>query len=370
MPRSRHGFVRLGGLGLVQPRRPVTTSPATPWPAPGAPVGSATLLSTVQMPVTAPYMAFTDLCFVPTIGPYGCLFAVWREGTSHVSRNGKIRVMACPDGVNWVSVALLSSPWSAYPDLRDPKIDIAEDGSLRIFCGGLSGTDHIQSAVFFSADGHTWDGGTQIGPLDRWLWRPKRIGSTTYAVGYATTPGQTDAQAAVENLYSSADGLNPWTLVAADFVPRQGNEVSNEAALEFQANGDAVCVTRSENGAVWCHLLTASAPYTTWSNRITDVTTPFPFLPTIQSPVLLVLPDGRIVASGRFQINVRVAIALVDPAGHVTPLLNLTPNVAGNDAGYPGLAWVNDLLYVSGYSDHASHGTPSIYVWTIQLPPA
>src|SRR5262249_31193113 len=88
----------------------------------------ATLVEVRKIWDRAAHNAFTDL--VRFQGRWSCVF---REGASHVSPDGAIRVLTSVDGVEWTSAALITSPTA---DLRDPKLSVTPDGRLMLLAGG------------------------------------------------------------------------------------------------------------------------------------------------------------------------------------------------------------------------------------------
>src|SRR5689334_11570692 len=77
----------------------------------------------------APHNAFTDL--IRFNDRWLCVF---REGKTHVSSDGTLRVLGSADGQTWTSEALVTL---AGADLRDAKITLTPDGRLM-----LSGVAH------------------------------------------------------------------------------------------------------------------------------------------------------------------------------------------------------------------------------------
>ena len=76
------------------------------------------------------------------------------------------------------------------------------------------------------------------------------------------------------------------------------------------------------------------------------------------------LPDGRIVAAVRLiEGGVRTSLCWLDPdKGTLKEFLKLP---SGGDTSYAGLAWHDELLWVSYYSSHEDK--TSIYFAKVQL---
>src|SRR4029079_6095069 len=114
---------------------------------------TAKLLSLKKIGDQAPHCAFTDLAFWK--GHFVCAF---REGRAHVATDGKIRILASPDGETWSSSALLSLEGF---DLRDAGLSITPDNRLMLIGGAAPRKKDKESAptgsfVAFSSDGVKW----------------------------------------------------------------------------------------------------------------------------------------------------------------------------------------------------------------------
>ncbi|MEA3366934.1 MAG: exo-alpha-sialidase, partial [Planctomycetota bacterium] len=150
--------------------------------APGAATEQPQLLGVHKIWDRAPHNAFTDL--VRHKDEWLCVF---REGTGHVSHDGKIRVIASADGQAWASAALILAPDESLPDLRDPKICHAPDGRLLLVAGAANrkqGQQHHRTFVWFSTDGREWGDATPVGDENFWLWGATWHQGKAYAVGY------------------------------------------------------------------------------------------------------------------------------------------------------------------------------------------
>ena len=292
----------------------------------------------------APHNAFTDL--IRFKDRWLCVF---REGKTHVSPDGVLRVLGSSDGQTWTSDAVVAL---AGADLRDAKIAVTPDGKLM-----LSGVAHppkpvepaYQSLSWFSSDGKSWSAPVQVGDPDFWLWRVTWHKDRAYGIGYGCAAEKT------VRLYSSADGKTFKTEVKTLFD--QG--YPNESSILFLEDGTALCLLRRDEGTKTAQLGIAKAPYREWTWKDLGV--------QIGGPHLIRLPDGRIVGGGRlYDRGARTSLLWIDPeAGKATEFLKLP---SGGDTSYPGLVWHDGLLWVSYYSSH--EGKTSIYLARIKVPPA
>ena len=285
----------------------------------------------------APHNAFTDL-----IRHDGQWYCVFREGATHVSADGKLRVITSPDGEKWTSAALIAMPDA---DLRDAKITPTPDGRLML-CG--AGALHQPAAakhqtfVWYSRDGRQWSDAIAIGEPNYWIWRITWHDGKAYGIGYGTGEVQDT------KLYVSDDGQNFEVLVpqlAADNYP-------NESSIVFRENGTAVCLLRRDGQNDATALLgTSKPPYRDWSWKSLGV--------RVGGPHLIQLPDERIIAAGRKHTGgVATQLWWLDAAAGTLEDIVTLPS--GGDTSYPGLALHDGLLWVSYYSSH--EGKTSIYL--------
>lgn len=288
----------------------------------------------------APHNAFTDL-----IRFQGQWFCAFREGTTHVSGDGALRIIASIDGQQWNSAALIESPNS---DLRDAKLTVAPDGQLM-----LSGAEALhdpsrhthQSLVWFSRDGRSWSRKLSVADPDFWLWRVTWHQGKAYGIAYGC------GEDASLRLYRSDDGRRFEVLVDRLFDVGAPNETS----IVF--DGDtAYCLLRRDGHPNSGLLGVAAPPYRQWQWRDLGV--------RVGGPQMLRLPDGRFVAAVRlYDENIRTALCAIEPrTARLTELLGLP---SGGDTSYAGLALHDGQLWVSYYSSH--EGKAAIYLARVDL---
>lgn len=308
-----------------------------------APAAAPRLVDVQRIWDAAPHNAFTDL--VKHRGRWFCCF---REASTHVSADGKLRVLASKDLKQWESAALLTSNEG---DLRDPKITIDPRGRLMMTSAVAlppGGAVRHRSLVWTSNDGRAWSGQRTIGDDNYWLWRVTWHKGMGYSIGYQTNVPR--EQIAIR-LYRTADGQRFETHVADLGV----KEYPNESAIRFAKDGTAWCLLRRDPG----HALLgrAKSPYTEWTWR--DLGMRF------GGPNMIQVPDGRWIAGGRIhqEKTTRTAICVVDPEqATMRPILELPSK---GDSSYPGLAWEKGLLRVSYYASHEAR--TSIYLASVAL---
>lgn len=280
----------------------------------------------------APHSAFTDLCRFRN--HWYCAF---REASGHMRRDGQLRLLASPDGADWSAAALLAVPGG---DLRDPMLSPAPDGRL-LLTAALAGPRGHRTLAWRSGDGLSWDGPAAVGEADWWLWRPAWHGGMAYGVAYAT------AGAPGLRFYAAADGL-AYRVRVAELLTE---DRPSEAALLFGDDGAVLCLARCDAPGARARLGSARPPYTQWHWQSLDR--------GFDSPCLLALPDGSILAAGRDRRPAeRTVLCRLDPAAaRLDEWLTLP---SGGDCGYPGLVFHGGRVWMSYYSSH--EGRSCVYL--------
>ena len=307
--------------------------------------GKAELVEVRKIWDRAPHNAFTDLLRFKDRW-----FCVFREGTGHVSHDGKIRVIVSGDGDAWTSAALVETPDPKTPDLRDPKISVTPDGRLMLVAGAANrkkGQVHHHTHAWFSSDGSDWGEAVAVGEPNLWLWRVTWHKGAAYGVGYGRVGER------IARLYRSTDGRT-----FRIHVPRLFEKgYPNETSLVFLPDGTSCALLRRDGAPFTAQLGIARPPYTEWRWKDLGV--------RIGGPVLVRLPDGRfIAATRRYDGGVRTSLQWLDAdKGTLTEFLRLP---SGGDTSYPGLVLHDGLLWVSYYASH--EGKTSIYLAKVRVP--
>ncbi|GIJ09408.1 exo-alpha-sialidase [Micromonospora andamanensis] len=200
---------------------------------------------------TAPHSAFTDL--VRYAGHWFCAF---REGLSHLSDDGVLRVLTSTDGRSWQSAAVLAQ---AGVDLRDPRFVLRPDGRLQLLAAAATGTPkRFRTVAALSEDGHLWAAPRPVGEPDVWIWQAAWRDGAMYGIGYATREPR------FVRLYRSEDGFDLRPVVRTLF----SGGYPNESGLVFDPDGTATCLLRRDGGTATAHLgrarRTGSGPGRTW----------------------------------------------------------------------------------------------------------
>ena len=311
--------------------------------------------------------AFTDLTFW-----HGAFYLCFRNGTSHGSMDGLIKIMRSADARTWEPCGELDT----LGDDRDPHFAATED-ALHVFFGVWDlkhGEDHatpdrssIRSHVASSKDGLAWSSIQGIYEPGWWLWRVIQHQGAFYAAAYTAyrpKPAQRELR-----LLSSPDGLE-WNLVSTIAKDR----MPTESDLWFDGQGTLNAVTRmadETNEACW---FKSDASLKEWRPQfLGDI---------IHSPAVAQWHD-RIFIAGRGKSD----------RGWVTRVWGLSSDRAvslltlpsTDDTAYPGLIVdpataadaLQPALLVSWYSQHEPKNEPmpsknaaNVYVGRIVFPDA
>lgn len=291
----------------------------------------------------APHNAFTDL-----VRHNGRWYCVFREGAGHVSPDGALRVITSIDGTTWKSAARITSETA---DLRDAKITVTPKGQLMLSGAGAlrpDGRYKHQSMAWFSWDGLHWSKGVTVGDKDNWLWRTTWApNKSAYGFGYNT------ASSRGLRFFGSKDGRKFNRLIDKVDVP---GTYPNESSIVFEPDGTAYCLLRQDGEPKDGFIGTAKAPYNNWSWQSLGI--------RIGGPHMIRLPDGRYFAAVRlYDGGARTSLCELDVNNaKLTEVLKLP---SGGDTSYAGMAWHDNLLWISYYSSH--EGKTSIYLARAKL---
>ena len=316
-----------------------------------SPAPSIEIVQVAKIWDQSPHSAFGDLIHFNK-----SWIAVFREGAGHVAtaknpnNDGKIRVISSSDGKAWTPIALIEEPGV---DLRDPHISETSDHQLMIVAGGSVYREGKyvgrRPRVMFSTDGSKWSNAQAVLEEGMWLWRVTWFQDKAWGVAKFGSPSaniEGNPRRAV--LFSSSDGIR-WDRVSE--LPVTG---ADETTVRFLADGTLVAFIRR----VWddgnlAAIGKSSPPYTHWDVSLGKE--------SIGGPNFIVLPDGRMVAGGRFfrggyGKDPRMSLGWMTTAGY-SPLLELP---SGGDTSYPGFAWQDGFLWTLYYSSH--EGKTAIYL--------
>ncbi|MCL5742422.1 MAG: exo-alpha-sialidase [Acidobacteria bacterium] len=291
---------------------------------------------------SAPHNAFTDL-----VRYKERWYCALREGQAARSADGAIRILTSLDGEVWKPAARIASPGG---DLRYPKLSASTDGRLMLVAveerQGIVWERH-QSLLWLSPDGRTWGA-----PMS--VCEPNvQLGRLTWHNGLAFGAGYSSAHEEYLRIYAARQPDRFEALTPKIF----SGQAPGEASLLFLEDGSALCLAQRGARGATAALGRAKPPYRGW--MWTDLNV------NLESPNMLMLPDSKIVAAGRVTSGGKSHLALLwlDPEDN--QLREFLTLQSGGDAGGPGLAWRDGLLWVSYYSSH--DGKAGVYVAKVRI---
>jgi hypothetical protein len=232
------------------------------------------------------YQAFTDLKFFE--GTWYCCF---RQGKTHLSKDGAIYVLRSKNGETWQPALVIED--SRY-DFRDPHMFIMpgkgnRQPALWLTCYRDSPSGAAQTVTCSTRNGQTWSAMSPIGPANVWLWRTTWSEQQDIGLSVGYVPGGRRV-----SLYSTSDGKR-YTLLREDlYTSPSGAGIPSEHAMAYHLDGTAYCLLRRDapDGKHGDALIgVAAPPYQEWRWNRSGV--------KVGGPELLRLADGRIVAACR-----------------------------------------------------------------------
>ncbi|MCC6585616.1 MAG: exo-alpha-sialidase [Bryobacterales bacterium] len=301
----------------------------------------AELVSVDKVSDRAPHSAFTTL-----VRFHERFFLAFREGASHASPDGAIRILSSFDGDKWAEQARLDYP---VADLRDPKLSVTPEGKIMLIAGGAMHPPaeyRFKTFAWFSYDGREWTSAEVIGEPNIWLWRI--VWHTGKALGFGYGTGH---EHFLRTYLSSRDG--ELQVLNANAAP---GDYPNESDTVFLPDDTAVCLLRRDGTANTALVGTSRPPYRSWTWK--DLGT------RIGGPALIRVPDGRLVAIVRL-LDGRERTSLCFLNLETTKLEEFLTLPSGGDTSYAGVVWNKDLLHISYYSSH--EGRTAVYFAKVKL---
>ncbi|WP_127019085.1 WD40 repeat domain-containing protein [Rheinheimera mangrovi] len=283
--------------------------------------------------------AFTDLCYFRQR-----YYLVFRQASSHHSKDGVLRIMNSVQGKKWRTVAVLQNP---VADLRDGKLTVTPDGKLQLLAAAAfhdKTRQAYQSYLWHSTDGKTWPEPQAVGEAEYWVWRLSWLRDQAYAVAYKCG---SDRHIRLYQQKASAQFE-----VIAPRIYAEG--YANEAALLFDNQDTAWCLLRKDpdHGQLGHSL----PPYTHW--QWLDIGC------RIGGPQAIFTTDGKMLAVVRlYNETVRTSLVTLDQSsGELTEIMALP---SGGDTSYAGMVLQQNKLLISYYSSH--QGRCSIYTALLRI---
>jgi len=312
-----------------------------------------------------PYNAFTDLIWFK--GKWYCTF---REGLSHNSGTGRIRVIRSSDGKAWKSVSLFE--WDGC-DLRDPKFSITAEGelmlnSLVLFISYKTRPVLCQSITWLSSDGEKWSNAYACNSgINSWRWRVNWHQGIGYSLAYW-------GKDSTGTLYTTADGKN-WNVLAYNVFPMGKG---NEASMDFGQDGTAYCLLRDGPGGM-AHLGVAKQPYKEWIWRDLGMYAGGPEIIRLNDNRLLAVvrlhegglpPSDKMPGLSKNLGGGRTSLCWIDPEKGIMKEFLTLPSGGHGGHSYAGIVEHDGMIWISYYSSHENttkEERPSIYLAKVKL---
>ncbi len=288
--------------------------------------------------------AFTDLCAFN-----GELWCCFREANSHLSKDGFIRILRLNAQGKIQHQESIRAP---NADLRDPKISISASGQLLLLAyrvnakTGVYPTDR-QPVYWVRNKRGTWSKECSFGSPGWWLWRVRwyqnkfSVGQKMRPVAYGFAYNRS-----MECLkFYSGDPLRTFSVVNDSALSKATHNLGypNESDLFFIEN-KCFAVTRRDADTYTAQLGESVYPFKNW--KWTDLGI------YIGGPCTLPLTERIILVSGRLWQNqkFKTALWLLDLRTKKLLLHKILPSAGDNS--YPGLAILDNYVYLSYYSSH------------------
>lgn len=308
------------------------------------------LVETKKIWNNAAHNAFTDI--VEFNNKY---YIVFREGTTHVSRDGIIRLLESDDLENWESIKVFEI---SNIDLRDPKLSVSPSNDLLVYAGGAFLNEYQnythETYMWITSNLSEWSEKITISRKGEWLWRFRWNDTSKNAFGFAYNTGRIWNNEDHKLILYRGEGsytFSPIYTYTHIFELERKSTVS-ESDIIF-LNGDVLfTVVRRENTALFGF---GYAPYTRlhWNETNQKVSSP-----------ALFKYNEKILLSGRYYDtkNSTSIFGLDMVSKEIKEILRLPSR---GDTGYSGIMVKDQYIYVSYYSDH--EGKTSIYLSKIKV---
>lgn len=301
------------------------------------------LISVSKIWDKANHNAFTDLIYFNNL-----FYCAFREGTDHLSYDGKVRVLVSSDTKTWSSLTLLALE---NKDIRDPKFSISSNNELMINAALRIEDENekykFQSLTWFYTKNKSFSKPffcqTSLGA---WRWSTTWNDNVAYSFAYT-------GKHKLGCLYKSNDGKT-WQIVQDKVFPK-AKECGNESSIVFLPNNQAYCLLRRDKGEFTAMFGSSKAPYKKWIwkdlNRY------------IGGPKMIYVNEKFLIA-GRFnEEESYTALAWFDLNNMELQKPFKVPS--SGDSSYPGLVYKDKMVYMSYYSSHEDK--TSIYLAHIKI---
>lgn len=291
----------------------------------------------------APFNSFTDL--IRYKENYYCVF---REGESHTSYDGKLRILISADGNKWHSFSLLTEDGE---DLRDPHFFVDDNNVLSIATNAREANDSRKTIIYKLQD-ENFIHATDINVDNEYfLWSFSKFKNKLYSIGYNT---RQPCFSAVSNqksklaLFNSTNAeCTSFSTVAANNLTAADFQCPNEASTVCTPDSTMITIVRDAPDLGASHIGISKYPFTNWTWR------KFPYY--VRGPKLALLPDGRLFLCAASLIDLyKTYYVIIDPKKNfAVEKMKIFPSAG--DSGYPGVIIEGNTALVSYYSSHSGY---------------
>lgn len=286
----------------------------------------------------APHNGFTTL---ESSGDY--LYCAFREGSSHNSYDGKIKLIRSKCGLKWETITIIQQ---FDEDLRDPKLVFNNDSYFLMFVSRVK--DKHFSYTYTSLDGLNWKLLSKSN--NTWRWN-----ATKHKDGFIYSMAYSGVDKA-GTLYRTINGVD-WQSFKFNLFP-EVESLPNETKLFFTSKSDLIALVRQERRSQNALLGVSKSPYDEWIWKDLGI--------RIGSPSGILLDNQQILACVRlYEPRIRTSIISIKlKSAHYNEVLTLP---SGGDTGYADFVFHNNKLFVSYHSSNNSKKRTSIYLAQIHV---
>lgn len=299
-------------------------------------------------------------------------FLTFREGSTHNSYDGAIRLIQSKDGIIWEEIGY---KYIEGYDLRDPKLSITSDNLILLYSVGRSKNSNeevFRKSFIWIYDHKNQDWIDFYSPFFEndskyWLWNLAWRGDEVYSVGYWTGY---ERWLSLFKMDYGKSGLKrkfnkEGEILSKNAIIDKAQKVGSPGETDMLFLNDQEMITltrRTGNGPRTALLGYSQYPFKDWNWRDLQI--------IIGGGKFYRLPDNRIVIGSRryekesLNGSKWTSLSWLDPLNlEVTEFLRLP---SGLDNGYPGIEFSTNYLWVSYYSSHENN-ISSIYLAKIKL---
>ncbi|MFG0590565.1 hypothetical protein ACF8C4_05410 [Myroides odoratimimus] len=289
---------------------------------------------------SAKHNAFTTLCFYED--SFLCAF---REGSSHKSYDGIIRLISSRDTAKWSNDTIFKKEGE---DFRDPKLLVVEDALYLLFVSRTK-DEHFSYTYILDNVSKKWR------LIDRtkgtWRWGVTSNKKVVYSTAYSGV----DKTGSIYSFNTESKDVT-WEKIGKDIYPNIFNQ-PNEAAILINSKGDKFILLRQEKGSQNSQLGILRSESSVWEW--------FDLGERIGSPEGVLIDDENILFCIRSYPLNKTSIGVLNiESKKLNTLLVLH---SGGDTGYASILKYNKKFYISYNSSLNLEKKTSVYLAEISL---